>query len=118
MFLMSFYGNDETKFQKMGDFVFDSERFKDFPAVNCAALISTIVIAGNFFKFKKRSQLFIRTHNETLSVSAMALCSRRNNATNCEGPGLTGTSIWHGAYESARSPITASPHRGVLAVAA
>jgi hypothetical protein len=25
---MSFYGNDETKFRKMGDFVFASERFK------------------------------------------------------------------------------------------
>jgi len=32
MFLMSFYGNDATKFWKIGDSVFYSERFKDFPS--------------------------------------------------------------------------------------
>jgi hypothetical protein len=30
-----------------------------------------IVIACDFFEFKKRRQLFLRTHNETLSVVAM-----------------------------------------------
>jgi hypothetical protein len=27
------------------------------------------------FKFKKRSQLFIRTHNETLSIVAVRICN-------------------------------------------
>jgi hypothetical protein len=47
--------------------------------------------ANRHFQVQKRSQLFICTHNEALSVAAMALYSRRNNATNCEGPGFTGT---------------------------
>jgi hypothetical protein len=34
-------------------------------------LISITVIAYDFFEFKKRRQLFIRVHNETLSVVAM-----------------------------------------------
>ena len=31
--------------------------------------------ANRRFKFHKRSQLFIRTHNETLSVVAMRVCN-------------------------------------------
>jgi hypothetical protein len=45
----------------------------------------------HWFEFNKRGQLLIRRYNETLSVSAMALCSRTIRATHCEGPGSTGT---------------------------
>ena len=31
--------------------------------------------ANRRFKFHKRSQLFIRAHNETLSVAAMCVCN-------------------------------------------
>jgi len=41
--------------------------------------------------YEKRGELFIRSHNETLPVVAMALCHDENSATNCEGPGFTGT---------------------------
>ena len=80
-------------------------------------LISIIVNTGNSFKLDKRSQLFIRSHNETLSVFSMALCQKKQ-WNELRGAKINGDSIWRGAYKSARSPITASPHRGVLAVAA
>ena len=32
--------------------------------------------ANRGFQFEKRSQLFIRTHNETLSVAAMCICNQ------------------------------------------
>jgi hypothetical protein len=51
-----FYGNDGTKFPK-----------------NCptVGLTSITVIACASFEVQKGSQLFLRTHNETLSVVAM-----------------------------------------------
>src|SRR5438132_284909 len=53
-----------------GRLFFDSRRFKNLPAPT-VRLISMSLIARDSFEFQKRSQLFIRMHNETLSVAAM-----------------------------------------------
>jgi hypothetical protein len=37
------------------------------------------------FKFHKRSQLFIRTHNETLSVAAMRVCNPDGSSLGING---------------------------------
>jgi len=54
----------------MGDFFSTPGASKTFQPQLCG-LISMSVIARDSFEFQKRSQLFIRTHNETLSVVAM-----------------------------------------------
>ena len=48
-----------------------------------------LIRARDPLKFNENGRLFIRTHNETLPVVAMATLSRRNSATNCEGPRFT-----------------------------
>jgi hypothetical protein len=43
---------------------------------NAAKLSSQFAASANGrFEFQKRAQLFIRTHNETLSVVAMCVCN-------------------------------------------
>jgi len=37
------------------------------------------------FQFKKRSQLFIRTHNETLSVAPMRVCNEHCSPARIHG---------------------------------
>ena len=51
---------------------------KTFQSHRCG-LISMIVIARRSFQFNKRSQLFIRTHNETLSVAGDAISNPVKN---------------------------------------
>jgi hypothetical protein len=43
--------------------------------LSCAVLILTSVILCDSFKFEKRGQPFIRSHNETLSVIAVRVCN-------------------------------------------
>jgi hypothetical protein len=42
-----------------------------------ALKIENVAASHDSFKFEKRSQLFIRTQNETLSVAAMCICKFR-----------------------------------------
>jgi hypothetical protein len=46
---------------------------------------SSRVIERNPFQFNKRSQLFIRTHNKTLSVAAMCVSGQRDRDTPARG---------------------------------
>ena len=58
--------------------------------------------ANRRFEFQKRGQLFIRLHNEMLSV-AMALY-HEEQCNKLRGPGIKRGLTWSGVYESARSP--------------
>ena len=53
------------------------------------------------FEFHKRGQLFMRTHNETLSVS-MALCHKETVQQTARDQELHGDLTWRGGHESAR----------------
>ena len=37
--------------------------------------MNRLAVANRRFEFHERSQLFLRTHNETLSVAAMGVCN-------------------------------------------
>src|SRR4029077_1301088 len=63
---------------------------RDRQMIRCLCQVDFIRRLCRRFKFQKGGQLFPPIHDETLSVS-MALLSRRNSATNREGPGFTGT---------------------------
>ena len=52
----------------------DSDLVRDSFAKKAASLSSQFAASASYrFKFQKRSQLFVRTHNETLSVAAMSV---------------------------------------------
>jgi hypothetical protein len=46
--------------------------FEKTPPARQAQLVAN---ANRFFQFQKRSQLFIGTHNEALSIAAMCVCN-------------------------------------------
>jgi len=57
---------------------------KTFQPQRCG-LISISVIACESFKLDKRGQLFIRTHNETLSVVAMRVSNLDRSPVGIDG---------------------------------
>jgi hypothetical protein len=59
---------------EMRDFFSTPGASKTFQSHGCG-LISMSVIARDSFKFKKRCQFFVGTHNEPFSVVAMRVCN-------------------------------------------
>jgi hypothetical protein len=57
------------------DFVWLALPFAGMVAFRRFRLSAAEFAANRRFKVQKRSQLFIRTHNETLSVVAMRVCN-------------------------------------------
>jgi hypothetical protein len=56
----------------------DSDPFSDaeFGKISSGCQASSRQLANRRFQFHKCSQLFIRTHNETLSIVAVRVCNR------------------------------------------